>query len=128
MITDPPSSLTETKSSRKESSFPAVMPLIKNSRVQNSRKRLSCLANMTFLNLFNYLVFFKGKKVALILPLYPSGSRSDPAVTSLASNSMRLGVKVLVLTLTLTGVSAVTSFFSTSKKQILANSNILQTL
>ena len=33
-----------------------------NSRVQNSRKRLSCLANMTFSNLFNYLMFFKAKK------------------------------------------------------------------
>ena len=30
MITDPRSSLTETKSSRKESSFPAEMPLIKS--------------------------------------------------------------------------------------------------
>ena len=30
MITDPRSSLTETKSSRKESSFPAKMPLIRS--------------------------------------------------------------------------------------------------
>ena len=30
MITDPRSSLTETKSSRKESSFPTEMPLIKS--------------------------------------------------------------------------------------------------
>ena len=30
MIADPLSSLTETKSSRKESSFPAEMPLIKS--------------------------------------------------------------------------------------------------
>ena len=35
MITDPRSSLTETKSSRKESSFSAEMPLIKLAEAAN---------------------------------------------------------------------------------------------
>ena len=42
-----------------------------NSRAQNSHKRLSCVATMTFLNLFYYSIFFKEKEHPLFVHCIP---------------------------------------------------------